>query len=205
MSFIRPSSQLLHRPSTIWLLTMIAFCCIAAGCDQGSKPTASDRVAELPAEFQQDISHPVYLLSKDAFSLKISAANLAIRGWEAGSRAILESPHLQVVDAAGKDLLVLSAKRAIALHPWEAMSWLDFSLVSEEGTTFEGEELQWPFEDQSDQVAMLGPTLVITQTLMMEGDTIIGDPLLRGYEIYHVRSARDIDAPASPSNPDAGE
>ena len=176
-----------------------------AGCGQAARPTGADRVAEQPLEYRQDISHPVYLLHKDAFSLKISAANLAIRGWEAGSRAILESPRLQVVDAKGDDLL-LTAQSAIALHPWSEMNWMGYSLETADATTFEGDELMWPYRGRKEQVALLGPTLVITQTVMLEGDTVVGDLLLRGYEILHVLSAIAIDSTQDRSRiPDARE
>lgn len=83
---------------------------------------------------------------------------------------------------------------------------MGFSLESSDGTTFEGDDLLWPYRGDHAQVALLGATLVLTQTIMLEGDTVICDPLFKGYEILHVLSALAIDSTQGGlRNPDAGE
>ncbi len=176
---------------------MLAFCCstLLPSCNDA----ASEQTGHEPLEFQQDISHPAYLGAGKSFSFHFSAVNLAIHGKGETQRALFESPDLQVVDAAGALLLHLTAKSAISLFPYKDFSFADFSLQNEDSATFEGKNLVWPYLERRDRVGLLGPTLLLAPTFLVECDTVVGDLLLRGYEILHVKSATDLRASATDS------
>jgi hypothetical protein len=186
----------------MWLV--LAYCCTALflGCNDA----ASEQVGLEPLEFHQDISYPAYLGAGQSFSFQFAAINLAIHGKGETQRALFASPDLQVVDGAGVLLLHLTAKTAISLYPYKDLSFVDFSLQNEDSATFEGEKLVWPYLGQRDRIGLLGPTLLLGPTFLIECDTVIGDLLLRGYRMLHVKSATDLRASATDAiNSDNGQ
>jgi hypothetical protein len=189
MPLFRPSFLRATCATTfVWLA--VAFCCstLFPSCNDAA-PGPTDQE---PLEFHQDISHPTYLGAGTSFSFHFSAVNLAIHGKGASQRALFASPDLQVVDATGLLLLHLTAKSAISLAPYKDFSFVDFSLQNEDSATFEGENLVWPYLERRDRVGLLGPTLLLAPTFLVECDTVVGDLLLRAYEILHVKSATDL-------------
>jgi hypothetical protein len=199
MAFIHLSSTMRqHFQARATWLCLFAWLVLAQACEQGPKRAAYVPDAE-PLEFTQDISRPVWERQGNGWALKMSATSLAFRGEAAAQRVLLQGPDLRVVDARGETILHMAAQNAISLHPFTEMSWRTFSLGNEDATTFEGDELIWPYQAQRDRVGLLGETLLILPTAIVTGDTVVGDLLLRGYEILHVTSVLPLDEAAEDS------
>ncbi len=162
-----------------------------AGC---ADPQTHSSAPQKPLEFTQDIGRPAFEFRRQGFVMQISAGSLGFRGSGNTQRALFQNgPDLLVADAGGRQVLHLSAESAIALYPYEEIALHGFALQAADGTEFEGDELVWPHQSRADRVGMLGPTLLITDEVMLEGDTIVGlDLLLRGYRVLHVITVMDL-------------
>lgn len=196
MPHIRPSFPQLNRPRPLVMLVGCILLLLSLQACDHADPTSSEGIPSHPAEYAQDLSHPVFVHAGATFSLRFSANQLSFRGLGAEQRATFDAPELLVTDTAGEEKLHLTAKSALTLHPYPDISFSGFSLQNAEATTFEGEELVWPYDGQDDRVGMLGATLLFAPAFMVECDTILGDLLFRGYEILHVKAAMDLDESA---------
>lgn len=193
LTFMHPSTRALRR---FWTALLgLALSIFWAGCGGGHSPETETKLLE----FTQDIGRPAFLAQGNGWALKLTAASLGYRGLGTQQRALLQSPDLLVTDDRGQTLLHLAAQTAIALHPYTEMNWHQYGLENAEATTFEGEDLVWPYLGDRAQVGLLGPTLVLLPEAIVEGDTLVGDLLLRGYEIKHVRSVMPLDQAAGDS------
>lgn len=189
------STLRLLRKSCLQLGLIFVFALPMWGCE-GNQVHENGGLEQKKPEFTQDISRPVFEFKRESLAMKVSAGNLGFRGLGEGQRALFDKgPDLQVADNNGKTIFHLTANSAIALFPYAEISLKEFSLQTSDGTEFEGDELVWPYQSLADHVGMLGHTLLITKTVMLEGDTIIGqDLLLQGYKVLHVLSALGLSA-----------
>jgi hypothetical protein len=159
------------------------------GCDGASTATPQGQL-----EFKQDIHAWRQVWDHPQFKMTATAANLGFRGLGEQQRALLDGVKIDVADSAGRALIQVSAINAISLHPYTEISLQGISVQVEDAATFEAEVLVWPYAGDLDHMGLLGPTLLVTDDYIVEGDTVVGDLLLRGYEILHVVSVLDLRA-----------
>ena len=176
---------------------LLAFCLLALGlmmgCERdGGDPITSDSTPS--NEFRNDIHNPVSEYKGKAWAYKFTAANLCYRGIGAGQRALIQDPDLRIIDHEGRLLLHISAQSGIALHPYKEISLRSFNLETQDSTTFDGEELVWPYAQSRDRIGLLGKTLIVMPKAVVEAETVIGDILMRGYEVVHVLSLLPLNA-----------
>jgi hypothetical protein len=168
-------------------------CCgilvLMGGCDGASTTTPQAQL-----EFKQDIHAWRQVWDHPEFKMTATAANLGFRGLGEQQRALLDGVKVDVADPAGRALIQLSANKAISLHPYTEISLQGISVQVEDAATFEAEVLVWPYAGDVGHLGLLGPTLLMTDDYMVEGDTVVGDLLLQGYEILHVVSVVDLRA-----------
>jgi hypothetical protein len=175
---------------TLALLAGAALLSWGMGC--GGPATGS---APATAEARQTIGGYTYMWRGDLLALRVEIGELAYKGEPPMQRAVMDGGlHARVSDLDGADYLLLDAASGLALAPYDGLSLYGVSLQTPDGNAFQCEQLAWPYRGDRRQMALLGHTLVTGESVLLEGDTLVGDPLLLGYEILHVLGVSALDS-----------
>ncbi len=180
MAFGNPSSKFISRAGC--LLALLALVLVACQKKADSKAGAGNPTSAGTGQI-------VWHSSLDSLELNVEIGRLLMTGPDSAATIhFLDSIVLVANDKHGKRLAHFKSREGVTAPPYDLISFRDFLWECEDSSQIEGSDLFWHNTAQPG-IEVEGELQVVTKTGLITGEYLLGDMLMRHYEIGKVFTA----------------